>query len=392
VALGNNYAMAISNNKLFMRVPTSGSTRVEVYDLLRKTWSVLPFTTISKLWANENNTLLGFDTNDNFLKIMDYAGAKTLHNSASPSSQSFVVQTPFHDGGAPYSLKTPYALKFRGNPGGNTVIEYAKDNATSFTSLVTLSGSAAGIYITDLSSLGDLSNIQFKLNGTAADWTMQELELLWDQHPEPTPFLHFDFIDTGLLTSHKKKVATLAFVINTFGQNVTFTPVVEGVAGTPSTINTSYRAVVFHQFTAPAFGVRFSGTLQATATYGFEFYGPLQPEVLQVLPIGVRAFQMGPLELFRYGKVAEIQIRMIATTTAVVYTFYSEDVAQKSDSITTVANKDQVYSIPMPKTIGAEVSRIELTSAAIFHVLDARLKAARSGRDTDLEWIPLMNK
>jgi hypothetical protein len=83
---------------------------------------------------------------------------------------------------------------------------------------------------------------------------------------------------------------------------------------------------------------------------------------------------------------------MIATTTAVVYTFYSEDVAQKSDSITTVANKDQVYSIPMPKTIGAEVSRIELTSAAIFHVLDARLKAARSGRDTDLEWIPLMNK
>lgn len=184
----------------------------------------------------------------------------------------------------------------------------------------------------------------------------------------------------------RKRVRTMPMEINTNGSDVTFTPIVDGVAGTPTTLNTNTRATAFHYFITDVFGVDFSGDLIGTDP--FEFYGLLKPEEVEVLPVAKKFDQIGPVDYLRIAKFHAFRVRLIALGYTIPYTIYIEDTAVYSDVIATIPNIDKVYEIMrFPKTMAGTVFRIELGPAdQPFHRYYGELKMGISGSETANKW------
>ena len=122
----------------------------------------------------------------------------------------------------------------------------------------------------------------------------------------------------------------------------------------------------------------------------FELYKVLPPTVVQVLPIARRYDQIH-LELFRYGKLRKLFIRLISFGgTVIPYEIFAQDTSLMSGSLTVVDSIEDTYEIGLPKTIAASILRIVLGPVAFsFHRWYCVLQVMRSGRDTENEFITL---
>lgn len=94
--------------------------------------------------------------------------------------------------------------------------------------------------------------------------------------PEPVKYHYIPW--TNLNTDSRKRFIAFAIVIDTQGVDVLFTPLVDGVAGTPSTFNTEGKQTAIHYFTEETQGHDIGGILDSTdnAVSGgvpFEYYG-----------------------------------------------------------------------------------------------------------------------
>lgn len=187
----------------------------------------------------------------------------------------------------------------------------------------------------------------------------------------------------------KKRLRVIPLTINTFGADVVFTPIVDGVSYSPTTFNTTRKQTVFYYFTytTDVFGIDISGTLDGTSN--FEFFGLEKPELVEVLPVGKRYDQYGPIEFDRQGLVRTLSFNILAEGTQISYKIFREDTLILTSSFVTSANKQSIYTLSMPKGINASVLRIELYSSSVFYVLDARARIAVSGNDTDLKTVRL---
>lgn len=192
--------------------------------------------------------------------------------------------------------------------------------------------------------------------------------------------------ETNFGVAAKKRIRTIPLVINTNGSDVVFTPIVDGVGQTPATFNTSYRKTVLYYFEDDSFGIDYKGTLLGTNP--FEFYQMLKPEDVQVIPVGKKLDQLGPIEFLKLGKVLGFRLRVIAEGTSIAYTMYDSDTQiGVPGTITTTANKDKVYEVSLPKGINCEVLRVVLSSADPFHRFYGRFKVNLSGGETESKWI-----
>jgi hypothetical protein len=210
----------------------------------------------------------------------------------------------------------------------------------------------------------------------------QEIEVL------PPRLTYFRIPENNYGVPAKKRVRTMPMEINTNGQDVTFTPIVDGVAGDPSTFNTSHRQTVLHYFTTDSFGVDYSGELEGASA--FEFYGLLQPVDVEVLPVGKKFDQVGPLELDRLGKLLGFRVRLLHTSTSLPFTVYMNDVAVWSGSIPTVANVLKNYEVMrVPKTLSGTSIRIEFGPSEVFHRYWVKVRVNTSGNSTDNKEIPV---
>lgn len=191
---------------------------------------------------------------------------------------------------------------------------------------------------------------------------------------------------TNFGNANKKRLRVWPFLLNCKGGNVTFIPLVDGVA-TASTIftNTDFDTV-FHFFKTDVFGVDYSGIFISTTP--FELKEVMQPDIVQVLPIARRFDQVGPQELFKYGKIKQFEYRVLAFGTSIPYKIYFNDVVIESGAITTVSGLEGTYFIDMPKTVAGNVLRIEFGPTDFdFHRQYVRVQAALSGADTELQWV-----
>ncbi len=203
--------------------------------------------------------------------------------------------------------------------------------------------------------------------------------------PELVNFLRIPYSNYGVAS--KKRVRVIPMTINTFGADVIYTPIVDGSALSPTTLNTSRKQTVFHYITyeTDVFGIDIGGTLDGVNN--FEFYGLEKPEVVETLPVGKRFDQFGPIEFDRQGMVRMLLLNMMTEGTTIGYKIYRDDVVILTSSFTATVNKQQVYTISMPKGVYATVCRFELYSTSPFYVFDARARIAISGNDTDLKTV-----
>jgi hypothetical protein len=118
--------------------------------------------------------------------------------------------------------------------------------------------------------------------------TPREVELL----PDPLSYKHIPLTNLG--NGSRKRFIQFAFVINTLGQNVTFTPSIDGVLFPPVLYNTNRRQTVIYTFTTEAIGIDIGGVLDAnTDNNKFEYYGiDLGECISEKLPAVARYFKV----------------------------------------------------------------------------------------------------
>jgi hypothetical protein len=197
----------------------------------------------------------------------------------------------------------------------------------------------------------------------------------------------------------KKRIRVLPYEINTNGSDVTFTPVLDGVSGTPSTVNTVSKTTVYHFFTYDAFCTDISGRLDSVGgTVPFEFYGLMKPDVVEVLPIPKRFDQIGPLRFDKLAKFQALRIRTVSTTSTIPIKIIIENeailpgssgaVGEYNTILQTLPNFDDVYELILPKTVNGTIFRFEFgPTATPFHMFDVQIKLVLSGLQADPKWI-----
>lgn len=216
----------------------------------------------------------------------------------------------------------------------------------------------------------------------------QEIEVL------PARLKEFRIPENNYGIAARKRIRTMPMEINTNGYNVTFTPIIDGVAGTPTTLNSATRQTVFHYFETDVFGVDFSGEL--IGAQAFEFYGLLKPEDVEVLPVAKKLDQIGPLRFDKIGKLLACRTRLVSQYSGLlpIY-FYDEEGINLttpiySTNINVTSNQDEIYEFALPKTIKGSTIRIVLgPGTSPFHRYDMQLKVNLAGMDADPKWVKI---
>ncbi len=198
--------------------------------------------------------------------------------------------------------------------------------------------------------------------------------------PEPVTFLRPPYTNYGVAA--KKRIRTIPLVIDTRGLDVTYIPNVDGADFIPATFNTTRKQTVFYYFESDMFGIDVGG--QFSAAGEFEFYQFEQPEKVEVLPVGKKLDQLGPIEFNRAGRVRRIRIRMVPEGTAMSYRLYGQDLEIDSGTFETVPGKERVYELSLIKGITATICRLELQSTSVFYRINAEFMVDTGAQGT--EW------
>jgi len=210
------------------------------------------------------------------------------------------------------------------------------------------------------------------------------------QHIEVLPprLKQFYAPETNFGIAAKKRVRTLPMQINTNGFDVTFTPRIDGVVVTASTLNTARRQTTFHYFNTDIFAIDFAGEFLGNDP--FEFYGFEKPEEVEIIPVGKLFDQLGPIEIPRVGKLLAVRLRVISGVSTIPLRIFTEDEnVYEVNFPTVIVNRDVVTEIvQFPKTVTGTIFRFELGPVAFpihRYSMDVRFNA--SGMDK--KWIKI---
>ncbi len=103
-----------------------------------------------------------------------------------------------------------------------------------------------------------LDGTPFEFYGTVVP---QKVDVL----PERLQYLRLPNTNFGVAAP--KRIRTIPIVIDTYGHNITYYPIVDDrIEGTPSVFNTKSKTTVYHYFTQDVFGTDFGGILSCDGT------------------------------------------------------------------------------------------------------------------------------
>jgi hypothetical protein len=208
--------------------------------------------------------------------------------------------------------------------------------------------------------------------------------------------------NTNFGAAARKRLRTIPIVIDTYGQPVTFTPIVDGVLqGNTTTLQSFGKTTLYHYFINDVFGTDFGGTFQSQGNQPFEFYEYGQPEDVEVLPVPKKYDQLGPIRLDKIGKLFGFRLRLImnGSTTSLPYQIlgdysptdptYGTPILYSS-TIQVFPGLDNVYEVFLPKSVNTDIVRLVLgPTADSFHRYDVHVKVQTSGMESDSQWVPI---
>jgi len=243
-----------------------------------------------------------------------------------------------------------------------------------------------------LASVAAPNPVPFEFYGVVTPQKVEEL---------PDRLEYFRIPNSNFEIPARKRLRTLPMVLDTYGFPVTFTPIVDGVLQTSTTtFNVNGKTTVFHYFSNDVFGTDFGGILQ-DAISPFEFYGMGTPEDVEVLPVGKRYDQLGPIRFDKIGKCFGFRIRLLmeGVTTVMPYQILGDYTQTEPTYAATVLYTgtfnvypgfDNVYEIFFPKNVNSCVFRLVLgPTADVFHRYDVMIKVQTSGMESDSQWMPI---
>lgn len=480
VAAGTvRFPVVLALNKLWCGI--HGQARIEVLDDIRQYWRNFSFNLgdLTAICSTQDGQVLGFFASDNSLRKLDYQAGTT--------TQTINILSPVFDGDTPTQRHEFYTLKVRlatGN-GENLTVKVILDDGTTYTVGTVTSNGVVTEQILDFSTQSGIPLgrfWQYLLTGSFTAFTLNDVEVAYDTRPFQLTHLHL--LPDNYGTTGRKRIPTIPFVIDSLGNVVSYTPIVDGSTLTSKSVNTSRKQSVDYEFTGDEAGVDWEyiidgngalfeffgnqepqyieklpepaqyhliptsnfgtpnkkrvrvwpfvidtlgnavvfhptvdGATTATSTftggkqtffhfyktdvfgvdYGgfftggpFELYEVMPPDIVQVLPIARQFDQVGPEELFRYGRIKQMEFRFLCFGTQLPYNIYFNDNTVTNGIITVLNGQEASYFIPMPQGVGGSIVRIEIGPTSFnFHRFYLRLQVYKTGRDTDLEWVTI---
>lgn len=236
------------------------------------------------------------------------------------------------------------------------------------------------------------SGIPFEFYGVIVPQTVENL---------PDRLEYYRIPNNNFGVAAPKRIRTIPLVIDTYGQNVLFQPIVDGLPDATGTIfNTNGKITVFHYYTFDSFGTDYGGQLTSQTSTPFEFYGFDKMEDVEILPVAKKFDQIGPLRFDRIGKIFLIRVRVIPLNglNSIPWFLVNDTDVQipgygsQSISGALIVNPglDDVYEIQLPKSINTTNCRLVLgPTTQPFCRYDAQFKVSLSGMESDSQWIPV---
>ena len=346
------FPVCIGNNKLWCFI--TGNKRIEIWDFHRQYWRVIDLgATIGDATAcfssPDGQILVAFK--DKYIRTLDYQVNKLIDGS---SSQSFVVQTPVLDGGAPRRRKDSYTFKLRAQiTGAPVTISILTDDGINHTlSTIPVNTLVTDNYI-DLKTYFDKAKtFQIQISGSVTDIVIEDMQIYYDLLPEQLSYLRFRPEDYG--SSGRKRLFDIPFVIDTLGNNVIFKPIVDDVVQNSLTVNSNRKKVFQYNFKEDINthdiikGFNYEYDISCS-TGLFEFYGFLPPKTIEILPeqlsyFKIRSENFGSLGLKRLFTVP-FMIDTLGNVVTITPTI--DDIIQPPFSVSCLRKKSFIYEFPL---------------------------------------------
>jgi hypothetical protein len=383
------FPITIARNKLWCFI--KGTARCEVYDFIRQYWRVIEYglgEATACFATQDGEILVSYTLNSTYiLREIDKQDSKLIDGT---TPQAVSILTPVYDDGAPKNRKDNYTLKIRCYTGGsgNLVPTLIDETETEYPAAAITSTVGVRDVAINLNAIKSICKTwQLKFTGSPADLILEDFTIDYDLRPTPLTFVRIYNDNFG--SANKKRARVWPLVIDTLGNNVTFTPYVDNAAETTTVINSNEKLTKRTYFKTDVFGVDYGATIDGGGNL-FEFWNMLNPDIVQVLPIARQFDQIGPEDLFRYGRIKQFEYRVLALGTTIPYVIYFNDASVQTGNITAVNGVEASYYIDLPKGTAGNIVRVVFGPTAFdFHRFYIRLLAFRTGKDTEQEWIQL---
>lgn len=394
--LANRSPIVVRQDTLYFSGRSNGgSYGVDCYEFTRNYWRTLNFNLspiaygdITALAAGQDGYVYAAFTTNFRIRKIDAPDLTLLDGS---TEIPFQFATTYMGGENNYTRKDFYTFKSRvlyKSSAANTATLTATTDAAVALPTISLSNMSETFPVQKIVDvqLTTAKSIKFSGSGSGLTFNLADLAIVYDSRPEAQTSYLIQPSNFG--SSAKKRVRVWSFVLDCRGNTVTITPNVDGVNQATANFTGTGKQTYFYFFNTDVFGIDYGASF--TCTGEFEFWEQLQPDIVQILPHPKRFDQVGPDDLFKYGKIAQFEIRLLAYGTSIPYTMYFNDNSQITGSITTVNGKEGVYIINCRKFAAGQIVRLELGPTSFnFHRFYVRALVSESGKDTDRKWLEL---
>jgi hypothetical protein len=146
------------------------------------------------------------------------------------------------------------------------------------------------------------------IGGPFEFYSLQQDQIVSEKLPAPTEYLLIPANNYG--TPNRKRFSSYKFQIITRGQQVKFTPRIDGVNLAPITFTTTDKRTIEYFFTVDTIGIDIGGILQSVGSplTPFEWYGELVPQQIEQLPPQLEFYK---LVNTNFGVAARKRIRTV---------------------------------------------------------------------------------
>jgi hypothetical protein len=201
-------------------------------------------------------------------------------------------------------------------------------------------------------TLKSLTSTPFEFYGTVQP---QTVELL----PDRLEYLRIPNSNFGLAA--RKRIRTISLILDTKGGSVTFTPYVDNVAYSISTIfTTTGKSTVYFYFTSDVTGIDFGGVLQTNSGIPFEYYALGTPENVESLPLPTEYYIIPPNDYGTPNRKRHTSYKFQIDTRGmpVQFTPLLDGVSYPPTTYTTGRKQTVEYFFPLGDIIGIDIGGI----------------------------------
>lgn len=299
--IGVPYAITSAHQKIYFQIPTvDGSRRLFVYDTITKTYSYIHADPITLYGTFGGELLASFQhgyANGGVrpsIWILDSIPGFGYQNT---QGLPFKLRTVFDANNQPRNRKDTFTLKLVLDTGNRDVsVEIQKDgkgvteqDETTWISLGKVRANGLTTVYIPLSAETITLGFRYalQLSDTDGVFTFKLYEATIEYEPRPEQLNYLRILPTNLGTVSRKRWLTFAFVIDTLGSSVKFTPYLDNVVwGVSATLSTGTKLTYIFYFDSEAVATDMGGILQSVnPSQPFEFYQiNLEESVSEKLP------------------------------------------------------------------------------------------------------------